>query len=105
MYEGDRLVRSVTVREPEWSDGERAALLNFMAEDRAPRGAHGHLLSDAMSPDGDPASWGAGYVWHVPDPSVDFAQQALDRAKDAYQKSYPDADLGSLLWRVEKRER
>lgn len=103
MYDGDRLVRSVTVREREYTDDDLVALVESARQ--APRGSHGWPVDEAMSADGDPADWGAKYRWHVPPPAVDFAQKALDQAQDAYRKQYPDADLGALRWRVEKIKR
>ena len=98
MYDGDRLVRAVTVREREFTDDDLAALLERVP----PVGKHGWPVDEAMSPDGDSSSWNAKYRWHVPPPSVDFAQKALDQAQEAYRKQYPDADLGALRWRVER---
>ena len=105
VYEGGRLVRSVTVSEPEFSADDLALLRGHLREDRIPRGKHGHPLSEAMSPDADPSRHDAKYRYEVSLPSTDFAQAALDAAVAAYEKSYPDADLGALKWRVERVER
>lgn len=104
-HDGALLVRSVTVREPEWADGELAGMLDHLAEDRQPRGSHGHLLSEAMSPDADPSSHDSKYKYVVPGPSRDYAATALAAAQDAYQKKFPESDLSALKWRVEKRPR
>ena len=102
-YDGDgRVVGSVTTREPEWCRADVEALLAFIESGRV--GPHGHPLSEAMSRDGDPSNPDATIRWHVPLPSIDFAQQALDREKRAYAKKYPDADMNALRWRVEKQE-
>ena len=100
-YEGDKLVRSVTVREPEFTPPDLVILRGWMREELAPRGAHGHLLSEAMSPDADPGSWDATRRYRVPPPSRDFAAKAISDAQEAYKKRFPDADLSSLRWRVE----
>lgn len=102
-YEGDRLVRAVTVREPEFSSADLAMLRVWVHEPA--RGSHGYLLSDAMSPDVDPANWGARYELRVPPPSRDFYQAALTQAQESYAKQYPDADMSSLKWRIERVER
>ena len=98
--EDGRLVGSVTTREPEWSADDVNALLAFLDSKRV--GSHGHPLSESMSPDADPASRDAKYRYVVPNPSVDFAARALSNAQDAYRKKYPEADMSSLRWRVER---
>lgn len=97
------MIGSVTERESEWSRSDVESLIAFMESQRV--GPHGHPMDEAVSPDGDPSNRDRKWDWHVPLPTMDFAQAALDRAKDGYKKSYPDADLGALRWRVEKRER
>lgn len=87
-------VVSVTVVEPRFSRHDVAVLLASRRAEKASRGSHGHLLSEAT----DPALQGK---WSVPLPVTDFAQEKLTRAQDAYKKSYPDADMSALLWRVD----
>lgn len=61
-----------------------------------PRGRHGIPIAEATDPDAR---------FTVDLPSTDFAQRALDRAKDAYKKQYGDtAEMDSLLWRVRPAE-
>lgn len=89
----------VTTREPEFSDADRAMLLASKAASEEPKSRTGFPLDEAT----DPA---LQHQWTVPLPTTDFAQAALDRAQDAYQKR-KDAgevlpDPGSLLWRVER---
>lgn len=84
----------MTTREPEYDEGDRAALFAARDEERAPRGRHGILISEATDPDKQ-------YRWKVPLPTLDFAQAELDKAKKRYLKAYPDADADALLWRVE----
>jgi len=95
------LVRSVTVREIEFTADALAELQAWQVEENEPRGSHGHLLSDAMSRDGDPGNRSRLWDWVV-EPSTDFAQRALDKAADAWVKKYPDADANALRWSVKK---
>lgn len=85
----------VTVREPEYTDRDRALLLAGLAGRKEPRGSHGVTLAEAT----DPAHQ---YEWDVELPTMDFAQEALNRAIDKYKKAYPDADLSALLWKVNR---
>lgn len=94
-FDPDGDVLSVTVSEPRFTPGEKALLLASRRAERDPRGEHGFLLSEAA----DPANQ---FAFHVPPPSRDWAQVKLNEAQAAYQKRFPDTDLGSLLWRVEK---
>lgn len=97
------LVGSVTEREPEWSRADVEALIALLEAQRV--GAHGYPVSEAVSPLGDPSNPDREWDWVVPLPTKDFAQAELDRVRNQYRESYPDADLSSLLWRVEKRTR
>lgn len=101
---GGRLVRSVTVREPEFSLDDRVALLRNRAAALAPRGSHGHLLSEAMSPAADPSSEDATIQFVARGPRRDYAAIAEHNARKAYEREYPDADLTGLLWAVERVE-
>ena len=101
-YDGDRLVGSVTEREPEWSRADVEAL-DAIRQARAMVGPHGYPMDVAMSPEGDRSSWESKYEWVVGPPVVDHAQAALDRTIAAYKKKYPNAEMGALRWRVEKR--
>ncbi|RUQ06685.1 hypothetical protein D8M34_06600 [Microbacterium sp. HSID17254] len=96
-YDGSgRVVRAVTVQESEFSDWDVAALLADRAEAAVPRGPHGIPIADAT----DPANQ---YKFSVELPTTDFAARALHEAQERYRKQYPDADMGSLLWRVERK--
>lgn len=94
-YEGGRLVRSVTVRESEWSDEDRA----WMAALAAYRGGLcpcgcGHPAEHTTAHEGD------GRTFVVPPPTRCRARTALSMAQAQYQDTpQPDA----LLWRVERR--
>lgn len=101
-YEDGVLVGSVTEREPEWSRTDVESLIALLEAQRV--GAHGHPMDEATSRDGDPSNPERKWDWHVPLPTKDFAQEALDLRKKQYREAYPDADLSSMLWRVEKRD-
>jgi hypothetical protein len=86
---------SVTTREPEYSDQDRALLLADWAERQEPRGAHGIKLSESTDPKFQ-------YDWEVDLPTTDFAQEKLHKEQESYKNTYPDADVSSLLWRVKR---
>lgn len=89
---------SVTVREPEWTADDVAALLASRREEFAKRGAHGYTIAEAT----DPANQG---TFEAGLPSTDFAALALSRAQDSYYRKYPDAKGDpSLVWTVRKRQ-
>lgn len=102
-YEDGLLVGAVTEREPEFSRVDVEAFVALLESKRV--GPHGHPMSEAVSPLGDPSNPAREWDWRVPLPVKDFAQDALDREKKRYKEAYPDADLGSLMWLVEKQER
>lgn len=86
----------MSVCEPRFTPSEVAVLLASRRAENAPRGRHGHLLSEAT----DPESQGQ---WNVDLPATDFAQKRLNQEQDAYRKRWgEDADMDSLMWRVER---
>lgn len=89
----DGEVLSVTVSEPRFTRAEKNALLASRRAERAPRGSHGLLLSEATDP-------GNQFAFKVPPPITDHAQVALSKAQEAYEKQHPGA-VGKL-WRVER---
>lgn len=91
-----RVVRAVTVREPEFSAWDRAVLLADVAASRVPRGRHGLPLSEAS----DPANQ---FAFEVPTPRMDWAQKALDDAQEAFKKQNPKASMNALMWKVARR--
>lgn len=91
-----RLVRAVTIREPEFSDVDVAMLLADYEREHEPRGRHGRPMVEAMDTSNQ-------FGYEVPPPSTDWAQKALNEAEEAYKKRYPQADMGSLLFRVKLR--
>lgn len=94
-YEGGRLVRSVTVREPEWSDEDRAwmAALAGYRDRPCPCGC-GHPAEETTAHESD------GRIYVVPPPTRCRARTALVQAQAQYEDTpQPEA----LLWRVERR--
>ena len=87
--------RSVTVREPEYNDRDRALIITQWLEDQEPRNSHGILVADATDP--------ALQMEWEPKARRDFTSEALRRVQKEYEKLYPHADLESLLWRVQRR--
>lgn len=93
-----RLVRSVTVREPEFDDHERAVLI---ASKRRVVGPHGIPLDEATDP--------ANQFAYVGDqvPVVDFAEKAREDARDQYYKLYDSktnpVNRNGHLWGVKRR--
>ena len=103
-YEYDdagKLIGCTVYREPEYTPGDVELLTAVLAYQQS-LGSHGHPLDEATSRLADPSSRESTYGYRVPLPTIDYAQQALTRAKKEYADAYPDADLDALLWRVEK---
>jgi len=89
------VTRSITVREPEYDDRERALITaSYMAE-REPRNRYGVPLAEATDPD-------KSAEWSVPLPLTDFTEVAMEKAQEAHRASgevqYPNAQV----WRVER---
>ena len=94
-YDDDgRMIRAVTVREAEFSDWDRAALLADRARDLAPRSRTGILMSEAT----DRKNFGR---FVVPPPATDLAKKALREAQDEWKEQYGEKSLEDLVWRVE----
>jgi len=98
------LVRSVTRREPEFDDEQRALLL-ASAEFEAGIGSHGQLLSEAMSPEASPTEYGSTLRFAAQGPFWDYAEKArlddIDRYKAEFPKDAPP-NLNGAFWTVEK---
>ncbi len=90
-------MRSVTVRESEFSAWDRVVMLEDRAESKIARGSHGFPLADATDPENQ-------FGFTVLPPTTDFAQKALNAAKADYRKRYKDADMDALLWNVERSD-
>jgi hypothetical protein len=93
--DADGRVLSISVTESRFTPRDVAVLLASRRAERAPRGSHGMLLSETT----DPANT---YAYKAALPTTDFAAKALADAQKAYRTEFPDAQLESLLWRVEK---
>lgn len=95
FYDGDRLMGSVTTREPEW-DMEQVDLLLAAQAFRADRGSHGHSLSKSTSAAADPTNYSSAlrYVGHGP--FWDWAKKAeMDKA-DAYRAEFPEGSAPNM---------
>lgn len=104
-YDGaGRMVRAVTVREPEFSAWDRALFYDLWSTEKAPRGSHGVLLSEATNPDNQYAFDVPRNERGVPTPATDYAQKALEDAQAEYRSRYPNEPMGSKLWRVKKKD-
>lgn len=97
-----------SVPEPEF-DQSQYELLAALEAYEADIGPHGQYMSEATSPDGDPANQKRKYqfVAGMPGapglPLVDFAAKAQAEAMDAYYKKYPDQSRAGHLWVVHKQ--
>jgi hypothetical protein len=98
-YDDDgRVVRAVTVREPEYSDLDRKWLLRSREVENEPRGPHGVPISLAT----DPANRGK---FSVPPPSVDFAAWEMSKARAVAEKTYKDKiPMDALRFEVQMRD-
>ena len=92
-------MRSVTVREPEWTP-DVVALHLAQRRLAADMGSHGIPLSEAT----DAAFAGK---WLINDrPQVDYVKLAMGRQQDSYYKQYPSAkdDRQAHIWYVKGRD-
>jgi len=96
VYEGDRLVSTVTTKEPEFTPTERAKLLAYVAY-RNGIGQYGENIEDAMSPEADPKNKRAKYRY-VATVAMNAAAEAIDRAKAEYEKARPDDPQYGYRW-------
>ncbi len=93
------MVRSVTVREPEWTPD---VVAQHLAAHRleSDMGSHGIPMSEAT----DAAFAGK---WLVNDrPQVDYVKLAIGKQRDTYYKAYPSAkdDQAAHIWYSKGRE-
>lgn len=93
--DADGQVLSVTITQPRFTPRERALLLASRRDEKAPRGAHGRLLSETTDPRNQ-------FAYRVPPPTQDWAQRKINDVKAAYAKAHPGIDMDALLWRLEK---
>lgn len=98
-YDGDRLVRQVTVREPEFTPDE----VNLLVASRrveAGMGSHGVPMAEAT----DPKYAGK---WRInEEPRVDYVSLAIAKNRDTHYTQYPRAkdDARSHIWYVKGRD-
>jgi hypothetical protein len=90
----------VEYSEPEWCEADRLAVLAEL-ERRRMQGSHGQPMDEATDPRANPSSRSAEWSY-VAEPFIDFAQQALDQAADAYRKRYGDDVPDGLRWSVKR---
>lgn len=96
IYEGDRVVRSVTVREPEFSsDDLRLLLASGLVE--ADVGSHGVSMTEATAKENQFA--------FTAEPVIDFAAKAIGDASDTRRKQFPDEPHHGVTWRVKKKSK
>ena len=87
----------MTVREPEWSPDDVAAVLASRRRFNTKRSPTGYPLTEAT----DPANRGK---FTVDLPTTDFALQALLREQKRYEEKFPSAKGDrSLIWNVGKK--
>jgi hypothetical protein len=98
-YDGDRLVRTVTVREPEFTHGERSLLLASRAIGRDVN-AYGIPLSEAM----DAANQFAFEAQESP--VIDWAEKTARDAQDRFYAGRPKGETrnGHRWGRVKRRD-
>lgn len=100
--DGNLLRVTVSRAEPEFTS-EQVDLLLASELLEADIGPHGFLLSEATSPDADPANPNATrrYVGRSK-PTVDRVEKARLDAADAFKAKYKDANLNGLIFRVDQ---
>lgn len=96
-YDADgREVRSVTVREAEFSPLDVAALIEARRRQRVRRGPHGYTVADATDPDNQ-------FAFKAGRPVRDWAMVALTTAQKQWFAEHPDdKNDPSLVFHVEK---
>lgn len=94
-YDGDRLVRSVTVREPEFTAAERARLLAARRH-KASLNRLGIPWDEATDPANQFAFEGTG-------PVTDWSEKAFEDHKARYYKEWPDANRNGHTFNVRRR--
>jgi hypothetical protein len=103
VHEDGVLVGSVTIRESEWDDDQRALMLAHL-ELEADIGPHGQPMSEATSPLANPSDPKRAWVYEGRGPVVDYAAQAIDKKREAYKALLPkDSPMpAGLLFRADK---
>lgn len=100
VYEDGVFVGSVTEREPEWDNRQRALILAHLALEND-KGPHGQPMSEATSPLADPNVKNKKGGWHYvanQRPRMDFAAKAVGEQQERFYKEFPDAPRHGHLW-------
>jgi len=119
-YDDDgRLVAATTTQEPEFGPTDHDWLVALAALE-AEEGPHGHLMSDALSAEADPANpdgafeFVAGHPVQSPEgawvraPLIDYAEKARLDMRDRLQAADPKAHLNGVVipvYKVPRRRR
>lgn len=101
LYEGDRLVGSVTSREREFSTHD-VDLLLASARLESGIGEYGENVAEAMSSDADPARADRPYRYVAVGPRTNWAVYEVERAKAKYMTKHPDGPVPGSRWSVRK---
>lgn len=94
--EAGRIVRMITVREPEFTPGETAMLLASRELEFEPKNSLGIPLSESMDPKNQ-------FSFMPPEgPSVDWAEAALGKKQDAFYDApeWKDKPRHGHRWRA-----
>ncbi|MEO2134603.1 hypothetical protein [Microbacterium sp.] len=91
------MTHSVTVREPEYDDRDRALIIASQAAADEPRGRHGIPLSEAMDPKNQ-------FAYEPVGPTVDWAQSAINKAEAEHEAKRAKGDHRSVSFTVRRRE-
>lgn len=101
-YDGDRLVRTVEYRESEWDD-EQVALATAYKRFADDLGPHGHLMSEATSPDADPNNYDSPLRFVADGPVTDWARKTQMDAEAAWREAAGEkANMNGLIFPVRK---
>ena len=89
-----RLVRTVTLRESEFTPEQVDLLLAAHLIDIEPRDELGIPISQALDPANE-------FKWMPPKaPTIDWALKSRDDSRDSYYEKYPDMSRNGHLWRA-----
>lgn len=104
-YERDasgNVVRAVEYLEPEWDD-EQVQLMTAYKRFVDDIGPHGHLMSEATSPEADPNNYDSPLRFVAEAPYTDWARKAqLDREAEWREAAGDKANMNGLIFPVRK---
>lgn len=104
-YDADgRLVRSITTREPEFSDDDVELLTAHLANARD-TGRYGESLSEATSDLADPTIYGDTAVRYVAGHHVNHAEAAVEQYREDHKADLPKHGAAFFVERVDYSER